>query len=90
MEGSVFIFSVTIALIFVVAMFAVYAGITDLGVLLFGVAVFLLGSIGFLLFYAEAYGDGALREGSGFARLVRKILKLIGLESGSERQPGEK
>jgi len=91
MGGSVFIFSVTIALICVVAMFAVYAGVTDVGVLLFGVAVFLLGSIGILLLYAEAYEDEAMRERGGLAQLVRKILKFIGLEeSGSERHEGEK
>ena len=89
--GSVFILSVTIALICVLAMFAVYAGITDLGVLLFGVAVFLLGSIGILLLYAEAYEDEALRERGEFAQLVRKVLKLIGLEeSGSQRHEGDK
>jgi len=91
MQGSLFILSITIALVSVLAMFVVYAGFYDVGVLLFGLVVFLVGSLGFLLFYAGVAEEEAEREGGGLARLTRKFLKRIGVEeSSSEHDEGEK
>jgi peptidoglycan/LPS O-acetylase OafA/YrhL len=91
MQGSVFILSITIALVSVLAMFVVYAGFYDVGVLLFGLVVFLVGSLGFLMFYAGVAEEEAQREPGEFARLTRKILERIGLkESSSEHDGGEK
>jgi hypothetical protein len=91
MQGSLFILSITIALVSVLAMFVAYAGLYDVGVLLFGLVVFLVGSLGFLMFYAGVAGEEAEREPGEFARWTRKILDRLGLEeSNSEHDEREK
>jgi hypothetical protein len=91
MQGSVFILSITIALVSVLAMFVVYAGLYDVGVMLFGLVVFLVGSLGFLMFYAGVAEEEAQHEPGEFARMTRQILERFGLEeSSSADDEGEK